>query len=65
MSRTGLSAGSCIGGLCLKRRVLIGALSWAVFISAIHIQLNVGWRELVGAFQPDKRELMVGFLPVT
>lgn len=53
----------------MKRRVLLGALVWALAITALHVQLNVGWaalrdeaRVLLGE---EREELIVGFLPVT
>ena len=53
----------------MKLKVTIGALVWALFVSVLHIQLNVGWSDLsrqmkvlVGA---ERGELIVGFLPVT
>ena len=53
----------------MKRNVLIGALAWAILLTLAHIQLNIGWREL--KYNVDvtlgnrRRELTVGFLPVT
>lgn len=48
----------------MKSRVFVGALAWLVLITGLHVQLNVGWDrlylKLVG-----RRELLVGFLPVT
>ena len=53
----------------MKRKVLLGSLVWAILLTLAHIQLNVGWsrlKENVDVFLGDKRrELTVGFLPVT
>ena len=53
----------------MKRKVLIGALGWALLISLMHVQLNVGWanlrKEVAVLTGEQRRELIVGFLPVT
>ena len=53
----------------MKRKVLCGALLWTLLITAVHIQLNVGWAELRGKLRvlrgEARGELVVGFLPVT
>ncbi|MFT5284561.1 MAG: hypothetical protein ACI8TQ_000718 [Planctomycetota bacterium] len=53
----------------MKRKVLIGSLLWGLLLTLAHIQLNVGWSKLkenVDVFLGEKRrELTVGFLPVT
>ena len=53
----------------MKRKVMIGALLWTLFITAVHVTLNVGWGRLQGkidVMRGEKRaELIVGFLPVT
>ena len=48
----------------MKRRILSGALCWLVFVSALHVQLNVGWARLASKLA-GREELLVGFLPVT
>ena len=48
----------------MKARVLTAALVWGLLISLLHVQLNVGWAR-VGALFSGRRELIVGFLPVT
>lgn len=51
------------------RKVLIGSVLWTILISCLHVQLNVGWSELVqrvkAQFGEERQELVVGFLPVT
>lgn len=53
----------------MKRQVCIGSLVWLLVITGAHIQLNVGWNELVREtrvfFGMERPELIVGFLPVT
>ncbi len=53
----------------MKRKVMIGALVWALLLTVAHIQLNVGWKALSDEAQvrlgQKRRELTVGFLPVT
>ena len=53
----------------MTRKVLLGALVWAVLITAAHVQLNVGWgnlaRKWAVATGQARRELIIGFLPVT
>ena len=53
----------------MMRRVVIGALVWALLISLAHVQLNVGWGGLRHKFEVAtgqvRQELIVGFLPVT
>lgn len=53
----------------MKRKVLIGALLWALVVTVSHVQLNVGWKELSSQIEEflgkKRRELTVGFLPVT
>jgi hypothetical protein len=53
----------------VKRNVLIAAVLWVLLISVAHIQLNVGWaslrHEVAVATGKARRELVVGFLPVT
>ena len=53
----------------MKRRVGLGVLLWTLLISLAHVQLNVGWRALredvAGMFNDERKELIVGFLPVT
>ena len=53
----------------LKLKVAIGALVWTLFISALHVQLNVGWAQMVTNLQvavgAKRAEMVVGFLPVT
>lgn len=48
----------------MKLKILIGALVWTAFITSLHVQLNVGWERLAGIFA-GRKELQVGFLPVT
>ena len=53
----------------MKRKVVLGALAWALFISFLHLHLNVGWGELTHRakvlFGVERGQLLVGFLPVT
>ena len=53
----------------MKLKVTVGALLWALLISWVHIQLNVGWGRLWHGIQVlrgvEREELIVGFLPVT
>ena len=53
----------------MKLRVGSAALVWALFITLLHVQLNIGWAELgakVRVLTGERRaELRVGFLPVT
>ncbi len=59
---------SVVSGV-MKRRVLIGALAWALLISLAHVSVNIGWATLKGEVDVlrgvKRRELIVGFLPVT
>jgi hypothetical protein len=51
------------------RKVLLGTLVWVLLISTAHVQLNVGWGDLVRQVKvllgKERAELVVGFLPVT
>ncbi|MFT7462541.1 MAG: hypothetical protein ACI9EF_000881 [Pseudohongiellaceae bacterium] len=53
----------------MKRQVCIGSLVWLLLITGSHIQLNVGWSELVRETRVllgiERPQLIVGFLPVT
>jgi hypothetical protein len=53
----------------MKSRILVGACLWLLFISGLHVKLNVGWERMVGELQQifgaEREELLVGFLPVT
>ena len=53
----------------MKRKVLLGSLLWALLLTLAHIQLNVGWSQLEDKLEvtlgEKRRELTVGFLPVT
>ena len=53
----------------MKRRVLVGAILWTLGITTLHVQLNVGWAQLVREVRillgGEREELIVGFLPVT
>lgn len=48
----------------MNSKVATGALAWLLFITALHIQLNVGWERLTSSLA-GRKELVVGFLPVT
>jgi hypothetical protein len=48
----------------MKLKVLSAATTWLVFISLLHLQLNVGWQRLMSLFG-EREQLKVGFLPVT
>lgn len=48
----------------MKSRITAGALAWVLFISVLHVQLNVGWGRMLSFFA-GRQELVVGFLPVT
>lgn len=53
----------------MKLKVLLGSLMWLLVITALHVQLNVGWVRLGAKIRTmlgvERRELVVGFLPVT
>lgn len=53
----------------MKLKVFMGALVWSLLISALHVHLNVGWRDLGQQLKVllgvERQELLVGFLPVT
>jgi hypothetical protein len=53
----------------MKARLLVCTLVFLAVISLLHVQLNVGWDTLAeeweSLFDPQRRTLMVGFLPVT
>lgn len=48
----------------MKLKILIGALLWTSLISGVHVHLNVGWARLAGMMM-GRKEMLVGFLPVT
>ena len=48
----------------MNTRVGAAALAWLLFITALHVHLNVGWERLGGMIE-GRKELVVGFLPVT
>jgi hypothetical protein len=48
----------------MKTRVALGAFVWMMFITLMHVQINVGWGA-VEAYLYERQELKVGFLPVT
>ncbi len=51
------------------RKVFLGAVLWTMFISLLHVQLNIGWSELGSklrvALGTEREQMIVGFLPVT
>jgi len=53
----------------MKARILSAAAVWLLLITALHVQLNVTWSRLADSvrvmFGAERRELIVGFLPVT
>jgi len=53
----------------MKLKVMLGAMAWTLFITALHVSLNVGWAQLVQnvkiAIGKERAQLIVGFLPVT
>ena len=53
----------------MKLRILIASTVWLVLVTALHVQLNLGWtrlgREIREALGETRSELVVGFLPVT
>lgn len=53
----------------MKRKVLIGSLLWTLLVTLLHIQMNVGFANLLKEVQVLRGEreadLVVGFLPVT
>jgi len=49
----------------MRTKILSGALAWVLFITILHLQLNVGWKRLTASFGGGRQELKVGFLPVT
>ena len=48
----------------MNSKVGAAALAWRLFITALHVQLNVGWERFSGMLE-GRKELLVGFLPVT
>ena len=48
----------------MKLKILIGALVWTTLITGLHVQLNVGWGRLLSTLA-GRKEMLVGFLPVT
>ena len=48
----------------MNARVGTAALAWLLFITTLHVHLNVGWERLFGMME-GRKELVVGFLPVT
>lgn len=44
--------------------MLVAALAWVALVTGLHVQLNVGWARALSLLA-GRRELMVGFLPVT
>jgi len=48
----------------MNTRVGAAALAWVLFITTLHVHLNVGWERLAGMIE-GRKELVVGFLPVT
>ena len=48
----------------MKTKIVGGALVWTLFITLLHVQLNLGWDSIASYFA-GRRELKVGFLPVT
>ena len=48
----------------MKAKITAGALAWVMFITVLHVQLNVGWERLASTVA-GRKELVVGFLPVT
>ena len=53
----------------MKLRILSVSLVWLAVITALHVQLNVGWARLLDRVRTlageEREELVVGFLPVT
>ncbi|MFT4710615.1 MAG: hypothetical protein ACJAZ8_001785 [Planctomycetota bacterium] len=53
----------------MKRSILLGAILWLLFITASHIQLNIGWDKVQDSvaqtFGKERDKMIVGFLPVT
>ena len=53
----------------MKRKMLTGATIWLLLISVMHVQLNLGWgavkNKVLETLGMQRRELHVGFLPVT
>ena len=51
------------------RKVCLGSVFWTILISCLHVQLNVGWGELLRKARVQMGEqaqgMVVGFLPVT
>ena len=51
------------------RKVFLGAVLWALLITVVHVQLNIGWsavrHEIDVRRGMVREELIVGFLPVT
>jgi hypothetical protein len=53
----------------MKLKVLLGALCWTLFVTLLHVSLNLGWGEVARRVRvlvgEEREELLVGFLPVT
>jgi hypothetical protein len=53
----------------MKARLLAYTLAFLAVITLLHVQLNVGWDTLAdnvrARFDPARRTLIVGYLPVT
>ncbi|HJP02823.1 MAG TPA: hypothetical protein QF764_13725 [Planctomycetota bacterium] len=48
----------------MKLKIALGSLVWVLVITLSHVQMNVGWTRLVSTIA-GRKELVVGFLPVT
>ncbi len=53
----------------MKARLLASTAVFLVVITALHVQLNIGWQRAADAlgrlWTGERAELQVGFLPVT
>ncbi|MEO8725410.1 MAG: ABC transporter substrate-binding protein [Acidobacteriaceae bacterium] len=52
--------------MALKNKILLGALLWLVFITALHGYLNENWAAVLNDYRPAaQRKITVAYLPVT
>lgn len=51
----------------MRRTITLVLAGWVVGISLLHIYLNIGYAQFLSMVWPDaeKRELKIGYLPVT
>lgn len=53
----------------MKQKIFVGAITWLILVSVLHIQLNIGWAQLASQTRillgEERHTLEVGFIPVT